>query len=75
MIAVGFAVLWAGYTLGIYGYCLVKNYDVTFPELFAQTWPGTQVAQTAPTGGHKLGVITGNAQVTDPGQLSADLGA
>ena len=74
MVAVGLAVLWAGYAIGIWGYCLVKDYDVTFPQLFASTWPGAQVNATAPTAGHKLGTITGNTAVTDPGQLSAGLG-
>lgn len=74
MTAVGIGVIFAGYTLGLWGYCLVKSYDVTFPQLFASTWPGAKAAMTAPTGGHKLGTITGNAQITDPGQLAAGMG-
>lgn len=69
MIAAGFGIMWAGYTLGMWGYCLLKGYDVTFGQLFASTWPGAQVAATAPTAGHQLGTITGNAQVTSPAQL------
>jgi hypothetical protein len=67
-------IIWAGYAVGIWGYCLVKNYDVTFGELFASTWPGAAVNVTAPTAGHKLGTITGSTSVTDPGQLSAEQG-
>lgn len=40
MIAAGFAVTWAGYTLGVWGYCLIKSYNVTFGQLFKTTWPG-----------------------------------
>jgi hypothetical protein len=74
VIAIGYGIFWAGYTLGIWGYCLVKSYDVPFTALFASSWPGAQAAETAPAGGHQLGTITGNAQVTDPGQLQAGLG-
>jgi len=65
-IGIGLAVIWAGYTLGIWGYCLVKAYDVPFPALFKSTWPGAQVSQTAPASGRQLGTITGNAQITGP---------
>ena len=74
MIAIGMGLVWAGYTVGLWGYCLVKNYDVTFGQLFATTWPGTPVNTTAPTGGHKLGTINNSTSVTDPGQLSAQQG-
>jgi hypothetical protein len=33
------ALLWGGYTIGLWGYCLVRGYDVTFPQLFAMQWP------------------------------------
>ena len=72
-VAIGLVVVWAGYTIGLWGYCLAVSYDVPFTALFASTWPGAQAAQTAPAGGHKLGTITGNAEVTDPGQLTSGL--
>ena len=74
MVAVGMAVVWAGYAVGIWGYCLVKNYDVTFGELFGLTWPGAQSNVTAPTAGHQLGVINNNVQTTDPAQLRSQQG-
>jgi hypothetical protein len=40
MIPVGVALVFGGYTVGIWGYCLVKGYDVGFRQLFASTWPG-----------------------------------
>jgi hypothetical protein len=42
MLAVGLALVWAGYTIGLYGYILVKGYDVSFKQLFvgpATAWP------------------------------------
>ena len=38
--AVALGICWAGYTLGIWGYCLVRGYDVPFTGLFSSTWPG-----------------------------------
>jgi hypothetical protein len=74
MVALGVGTFWAGFTMAIWGYCLVKGYDVPFSGLFRQTWPGTQVSQQAPTAGHKLGTITGHAVVTNPAQIQAGLG-
>lgn len=34
------AVVFLAYTAGIWGFCLVKGYDVTVPQLFKTTWPG-----------------------------------
>lgn len=64
----------AAYTLGLFGYCLVRGYNVPFTSMFGQTWPGSQVSTTGPTAGHKLGTITNNTEVTSPGQLSAQQG-
>lgn len=40
-LAVGFA--WLGYTYGLYGWCLIKGYDVTLRELMnpatVYQWP------------------------------------
>ena len=69
MVALGVAALWAGYTLTMYGYCLVRGYDVPFPALFHTTWPGVHVQMQAPSHGHKLGTITGHASTTNPGQV------
>lgn len=59
----------AAYTLGIWGYCLVRGYNVPFTSMFGQTWPGTQISGSAtlvPSPGHKLGTITGNEQIITP---------
>jgi len=38
--AIGVGLAWAGYTLGIWGFCLVRGYNVSFMQLFKGTWPG-----------------------------------
>lgn len=54
MMAVAIGVAWAGYALGIWGYCLVRGYDVPFTGVFKSTWPGggqvTPPASSNPTG-------------------------
>jgi len=44
MVPIGMALAWGGYTLGMWGYCLVRGYDVTFMQLFKPVWPGKQAA-------------------------------
>ncbi len=46
MIAIGMFLVWGGYAIGIWGYCLVNGYDVTFQSLFGTTW--VSAAQTSP---------------------------
>jgi hypothetical protein len=42
MIPIGMAVVFLAYTGGIWGFCLVRGYNVTLASLFnGQTWPGT----------------------------------
>jgi len=48
MVALGVGTFWAGYTLALWGYCLVRGYDVPFTALFHSTWPGGQVTEQAP---------------------------
>jgi len=43
MVAVAFGLTWLGYSYGLYGYCLVRGYDVKLLELVNPvhvfTWP------------------------------------
>ena len=56
MVAIGMALVWGGYAIGIWGYCLVNGYDVTFTSLFGTKWvSGTTATPQAP------------AMPTDPG--------
>lgn len=51
MVAVGFGVIWFGYAVGIYGYCLVKGYAVGFSDLFHLSggWPNPKQKSTNST--------------------------
>lgn len=40
MVAVGMGLIWAGYAIGMWGYCLVRGYDVSFRDCFRTYWPG-----------------------------------
>lgn len=42
MIPVGVGVVFLAYTTGIWGYCLVRGYNVQFRQLFGATWPGAK---------------------------------
>lgn len=33
MPAIAFGVIWAGYSVGLWGWCLLRGYDVTFGQL------------------------------------------
>lgn len=33
MIALAFGLTWIGYSYGLYGYCLIRGYDVRFVDL------------------------------------------
>lgn len=50
MIPVGLGLVWAGYTVGMWGYCLVRGYNVTFMQLFKPAWPGAAKASGAAVG-------------------------
>jgi hypothetical protein len=45
MVAVAMGITWAGYTLTLWGYCLVKGYDITLSDLVnpvnVYRWPAT----------------------------------
>ena len=39
MVAIGMALMWAGYAVGLWGYALVQGYDLPFTALFRTSWP------------------------------------
>lgn len=41
MVALGFALLWIGYTAALYGYILIRGYDIPGMKLFKSNWGGT----------------------------------
>jgi len=67
MVGIGMGVVFLAYCGGIWGFCLVRGYDVTLPQLFKATWPGIQAS--APSAGHSLGTINNSTSTTDPSQL------
>lgn len=47
MVAIGMGLVFTAYAVGMWGYCLVRGYNVTFAQVFAPTWPGATTAKTA----------------------------
>ena len=39
MAALGIGVIWLGYGIGLYGWCLFKGYEITPKDLLSSTWP------------------------------------
>jgi len=56
MIPIGLGLALAGYTVGIWGYCLVRGYNVTFMQLFKPTWPLGGTAGEGSAGSAKAAV-------------------
>lgn len=50
MVAIGVGLVWLGYTTGLYGYCLIRGYNVTLKQLVSPTWPPVSF-KTGPQGG------------------------
>lgn len=43
MLALGMGLLFVGYTVSLYGYILIKGYDISFAQMFGSNWPPTAV--------------------------------
>jgi len=58
VVAVAFLLVWGGYSTGLWGWCLLRDYDVTFGQLvspgrpYAGPWPPARIpsSQTWPSG-------------------------
>jgi hypothetical protein len=37
--AIGIGLVWIAYAAGLYGYCLMKGYNVSAKELMSPKWP------------------------------------
>lgn len=49
MLAVGMLLGWAGYSVSLWGWCLIRGYDVTLGQLMSPTHPyGSGKGQTWP---------------------------
>lgn len=66
MPAIAMGVIWLGYSLTLWGYCLVRGYDVTFIQLVN---PVNQVSWKTVTSGQVPAgqVLPGGAQGPDTG--------
>lgn len=47
MVAIGMTLVFAAYAVGMWGYCLVRGYNVTFAQVFAPVWPGAVAKKAA----------------------------
>jgi hypothetical protein len=48
MTPVGMILTFGAYALGVWGYCLVRSYDVPFSALWQPTWPSATANPKAP---------------------------
>lgn len=49
MIAIGVALVFGAYAAGLWGYCLIRGYDITLADLFNWNFPATQSGKTTTT--------------------------
>lgn len=52
MTPIGVGIAFLGYTVAIWGYCLIRGYDVRFTQTFAATWPGGGSSSGTATSGN-----------------------
>jgi hypothetical protein len=45
VVAIGMGLVFAGYAIAMWGYCLLVGYNVTFAQVFATAWSPTAAAQ------------------------------
>lgn len=65
MLAIGMLLIWGGYDLSFFGWCLFRDYNVTLGQLssplhpYAGAWPPTKIlaGQTWPGGGSGPGAL------------------
>lgn len=50
MAGIGVGLAWLAYTVGLYGYCLFRGYNITPKQLLSTTWPPAKTT-TSSTGG------------------------
>jgi hypothetical protein len=67
MIVIGMGMAWVGYTVGIWGYCLVRGYNVKFTDLVKPVWPGTgKAAAPAPAAPAPAAPLSPRSPVNPP---------
>jgi hypothetical protein len=48
MVVIGMGLVFAGYWVGLYGYTLIRGYDVSFIQMARPQWPGATAAAKTP---------------------------
>ncbi len=52
MVAVGMLLIWGGYSVSLWGWCLLRDYDLTFGQLtspvhpYSGPWPPAKISGT-----------------------------
>jgi hypothetical protein len=69
MTPIGIGITLISYTVGVWGYCLVRGYNVKFTQLFATTWPAAGSSSSA-TQGATPGTTPGAANPPPPAASS-----
>lgn len=87
MLAVGFLIMWGGYSVSLWGWCLLRGYDVTLGQLMSPTHPyGSGKGQKWPPplikpdvifpGGRSSGTsLGGTPQLSEVGAFNTNLQA
>ncbi len=47
MVVIAMGLVFGGYAISLWGYCLVRGYDVTFTSLFGTKWVSAQSGGTS----------------------------
>ena len=76
MPAIGFGLLWLSYTVGLYGYCTWKGYDVTWSQLIRPSkaltkWPPPAKQAAASTASTSSGT---GVSLPNPSQIGSLIG-
>ena len=74
MIPIGLGVVLVSYWTGLWGYCLIRGYNVKFTDLAKTTWPGGGGVMTTGAGANPVPTPTGqipeSTQVTQGGAVA-----
>lgn len=62
MVVIGMGLMFGSYAIGMYGYCLIRGYDVSFRDLFRGAWQGTQ-SQAPSAAVQQARTVTSSGQV------------
>jgi len=80
MVAVAFLLLWGGYGTGLFGWCLLRDYDVTLGQLmspfhpYAGPWPPATIPASQIWPGAAPAAAAGASNTPTPAQAAAAAG-